>query len=236
MAARVIEFVTDDAKVAEMFPPGPAAPPDWYVKASATVEKPTFPGLRLREDVTIKGCPGVADYLGLGYTVPLWADYIVQAEPGGFAHQAAYDDQGISTFTPQQWADVFPRRPDDHDFVLKISTPWRVVTPTGWSILLLSPWYHQELAWEVMPGLIDSDRCATLTAVILWHAPPGKPVLMRAGTPLLQVVPFLRGGLDLDITVGREEFDALAGRGIDGVSRGRRLAPGAYRENARRSE
>jgi hypothetical protein len=230
----LIEFVPENDLVAESRPPVPAmtAAPDWYRKMTpfVPVEERMHPKLRLRRDVTLKGCPGVGDYLSLGYVLPLWADFVITATETGFGYDSSSTSPPLDQFPPKLW-DGFPRQAGDHEFVLKMTAPWRLRTPRGWSVLLLPPWYHHQPQWSLMPGVVDSDRCGVLSPIMVWHLPVGEPALIKAGTPLVHVVPFKRSAR---LVLSSNRNDPLYGDLVaqDQVF-GQRLVPGSYREARR---
>lgn len=227
-----IKFITKEPKVAAMFPPVPAIhlAPDWWKKSTVYMPERRFPNLRLRHDLTIKGCPGIGDYLGLGYVIPMWADLLIKATDEGFAWELS-DKTEVGRFVPRQW-ELFPRH-GGHEYALKIEMPWRLHTPRGWSVLALPPWYQRETRWSVLPGVVDSDRLATINFIALWHGPKEQPELIRAGTPLVHVVPFRRSVLPMTVVPSVTAWEEINGWGMDAVD-GARLAPGAYRETGRR--
>lgn len=231
-----IEFVTFDAKVCEMFPPVPArqAAPDWFQKMGSAVEERRFPNLRLSGELTAKSCPGIADYLAQGYVIPLWADYLVTATEEGFVCETAYrEEDHVFNFSSAQMAGFKSKMGDDGKHFLKINVPWFVRTSPGWSVLLLEPWFHQEKRCTVIPGLVESDRLGAMNFTSVWHVPVGEAALLRAGMPILHVVPIRRGRIRGRVVADEKAYDEMKGRGIDAVS-AYRLAPGAYREHARR--
>jgi hypothetical protein len=232
-----IEFVTTQQHVAEMFPPVPAARcvPEWWKKTPGFVpeEKRSFPHLRLRRDSTIKSCPGIADYLALGYILPLWADVLISARDDGFDYELTCKSNEIAVFAPHTLGPAFPRRPGDHTYVLKVTMPWKLRTPRGWSAMLLPPPYSEETRWSVMPGVVDSDRLPTINFIAEWHMPLGHAELLKAGLPLLHVIPFRRREhLPLAVKIDQKFWDESYGIGVNAVE-GSRLAPGSYREHGR---
>lgn len=237
----VVEFITGHKRVAEMFPPVPAARllPDWWrnTPAFAPEDQRRFPRLRLREDSTVKGCPGVGDFLGMGWVLPLWGDFVIEAAETGFNWQGSSRDDDAGAFIPKELGAGFPRRPGDHTHVLKIMTPWQIRAAKGWSLLVLPPIYHVEPRFSVMAGIVDSDRLPVMNIVAEWHSPVGQPELLKAGTPMLHIIPFLRREtpkLETKVVTPQEWLDSF-GPGLDAVE-GARLAPGAYRENGRRQK
>lgn len=234
----VVEFTTPNPRIAQMFPPVPAgrALPDWWRKTPAFVgpEKRRFPNLRLRRDCTVKSCPGIYDFLNRGWILPLWADLVVGAGENGFKCESASAATELGSFVPDELGAGFPRRQGDHNYVLKLMTPWQVRASKGWSLLVLPPLYHGEVAWQVMAGIIDSDRLPVLNAIIEWRAPLEQPELLKAGTPLMHLIPFQRQEVPLLEVhpVNPKEWDNSFGPGINGIE-GARLAAGAYRDGAR---
>lgn len=233
MKRQHLEFVTSESRIAEMFPPVPAGEclPDWWKQQPAAfpIEKRRFPHLRLNEHATIKACPGVFDYMSLGYVIPLWADMLLEAQEEGYSYEMTYEGTKLTTFEPHAW-DKFPRQPKTHSYVLKIMTPWRIVAPKGWSVMALPPWYHQDDRWSLMPGCVDVDRFSIMTFVAAWHAPIGRTELLKAGTPLIHLVPYRRDSLPLNVTADAGRWESLWGRGMDIVGT-KRLALGVYRGN-----
>lgn len=234
----VIEFITANKHVAEMYPPTPAyrSAPDWWrnTPGFAPENQRRFPHLRLRQDATVKTCPGIGDFLNMGWVLPLWGDFIIEAHEKGFNWQASCKDDEAGSFIPRELGAGFPRRTGDHTHVLKIMTPWQVRAAKGWSLLVLPPIYHTEIRFSVMPGVIESDRLPVLNAIAEWHVPIGHAELLKAGLPLLHLIPFRRcdaPALELT-TVTNEEWLASFGPGLGAVE-GARLAAGAYREDAR---
>jgi hypothetical protein len=236
-AAPTIDFVTYDERAARLFAPRLAShtAPEWFKKTPLGTEHRRFPRIRLRQETTIKGCPGVSDYLGLGYVLPLPTDYLVTAEAGGFAWEAKPAEADgrryvIYVFRPDQWAH-FPRREGDHDYALKITTPWVMKTPPGWSTMVLDPWFHRDERFTVIPGVVDTDRYGVLSPILIWHVPVGEAVLLKAGTPLVHLVPFQRGDIESRVMFDTDRWKAMIAEA--NVVAPDRHAPGAYREHAR---
>jgi len=233
-----IEFVTPASAIAEMFPPVPAGrlTPKWMRDMPPFIEKRRYPKFHIRPESTMKGCPGVGDYLNLGWIVPLWTDYIFTATPDGFGWESAVPPEmdNVKTFEPELQP-TMPRSEDEHDHILKIGTPWMVKTPPGWSVIICAPWYHKERRFTITPGIMESDRFHVVTVVAQWHLPIGEATLLKAGMPLLHIIPVKRPTMGLKVTTSGDAYNALFGRGVD-APYGVRLAPGSYRDNGRRAK
>jgi hypothetical protein len=101
-------------------------------------------------------------------------------------------------------------------------------------VLIVEPWYQKETRWSVFPGMVDSDIMGTLTFVAAWHLPVGETTLIRAGTPLLHVIPFRRDSLDLSVVVDSDLMMHLHTGSLKTTTPdGSRIASGVYREHQR---
>lgn len=235
---QVIEFVTHSTEIAEYYPPVAGhVLPDWYRKARAFRKERRFPKLRLREDAAIKACPGIQDYMGLGYTLSMWTDLLITATEEGFGFDTDMAAGLITTFKPHHWEGC-PRGGSDHGHVLKINMPWKIRTPSGWSVLIVEPWYHKETRWSVFPGMVDSDILGTITFVAAWHLPLGETTLIRAGTPMLHIIPFRRReSLKLAVVTDEKLMTDLYTSSLKTTTpSGSRIAAGAYREQQKLRE
>lgn len=229
-----IEFVTFDDKVREMFPPVPAAQamPDWFTKMSGCLENRRFKNVRLSGEITAKGCPGIVDYMSQGFVIPLWADYLITAEEEGFSFESSYQrEPHVFSFGANQMAGFTSKMGDDSKHYLKINVPWFIRTSPGWSAMLLDPWYHQDKRFTVVPGVVDTDRLGIMNFTTVWHVPVGETALLRAGVPVVHVVPFRRSYIRSEIIADKKLYDEIQGRGVNAVSGSFRLAPGTYREH-----
>lgn len=231
-----IEFVTDNDRVREFFSPVPAAQamPEWFRHMRPFREDRSVQSVRIRKDATVKMCPGINDYLSLGYILPLWADHLITATDEGFAYDVDYPQTGtLATFDPAQittWGTA-------HSHVLKVHCPWEIRASQGWSLLLIEPWYHKEARWSVMPGVVDADFYGTLNFVATWHLPVGETALLKAGTPLLHIIPFQRSRVDLSVVCDADRMADIANRGLQTTGPTcTRFATGVYRERQKSAQ
>jgi hypothetical protein len=95
----------------------------------------------------------------------------------------------ISTHAPQE----FPGAPFSNMPVLKFLIPWIVKTPPGFSTLFMQPLNHLEAQLMPLAGVIETDtyyRPVAIPTMVLMA--PNTQLVLRAGTPLVQVMPFER--------------------------------------------
>jgi hypothetical protein len=77
------------------------------------------------------------------------------------------------------------------DFIFKTISPWRIITPPGWSVLQLPLFYHFNKEWSVLPGIIDTDIFPEVNQQILYHN-NGKEIFIKRGEPFVLYIPFKR--------------------------------------------
>ena len=191
-----IEFLCDPALHGTI--PGPDRAirylPGWFRRLEremGMLDAHGMPGL------TAKACLPMTDAFALGYVVPLPYDvmFVVPEDRVsiqlGWAPDAAF--QPIEQHHPGQIG--APEPPFERVMPLKFVNPWRIRVPEGYSVLLTQPLNHPELPFTCFSGLVDCDRFdTTINFPFAWTGPTGEHVL-RAGTPIAQLVPIRRDTL-----------------------------------------
>jgi hypothetical protein len=153
---------------------------------------------------TVKNCPSFPDYFSMGYVLPMWTDirlkfnketseYNWQTPSSLFTVDIHSIDQFVQYVSPS-FSGV------DGDFIFKTNSPWKIITPKGWSVLQLPLFYHFNKEWSVMPGVIDTDVMHDMNQQILYHG-NGSEIEIKRGTPLVLYIPFKRDSVDIDLDV-----------------------------------
>tara|TARA_B110000285_G_C14904887_1_gene505079 strand:+ start:81 stop:782 length:702 start_codon:yes stop_codon:yes gene_type:complete len=195
----IIEFISADEHVNKHFPIIPAKQclPKWYKDLKATNEQ-SIP--------TITGCMPVKDMVTAGYIIPnIFEQEIIGTsvnQDGEEELERVYPVEEMGKFWEIQNHMTHPGSIHHHaqcpvlidgkkKSYFKISLPWRIKTPPGYSCLFVQPFYHFESEFVIMPSIIDTDEHDSNTLNF-----PGylkDPVaLLKAGQPLVQVIPFKR--------------------------------------------
>ena len=78
---------------------------------------------------------------------------------------------------------------------MKLLSPWYISTPKGTSLIVCKPFYHYSNDFDVCPGVLDSDMDGvnnqTINAFIRFNV-KNKVIHIKAGQPLIQLIPFKR--------------------------------------------
>ena len=145
-------------------------------------------------DLTVKVCPSFPDYFSQGYIIPMWSDVDLRSDPiDGWSWNtptslASWDIHGNDQFlnyTEAKFNGI------DGQFVFKANSPWKIITPPGWSVLQLPLFYHFNKEWSVLPGIIDTDIFFTVNQQVLYHG-NGNTISIKRGDPFVLYVPFKR--------------------------------------------
>lgn len=196
---------------------------------------------------TVRACPGIDDFLHLGYILPLWADVVLtrvnvdnmgrmSPNPNGrkIHCRTAYGSPPFEFHAVEQVQGAEPFESSvPMDQLVKPQCPWFIKTPPNWSIMVLPMVYHEKKVKppiEPMPGIINTDFWHQINTACKWtHI---EPVMeLKAGTPFMHIIPFRRNEmLEQDIQVIENEPKWVEMRGFQSD------LTGAYRRQQRNFE
>jgi len=147
---------------------------------------------------TLKYCPGIQDFTNYGYIVPAWQDFQFWVD----------NDGGVEWVVPPKMRQIYnvfahgteqvdtcPVLGDTAQCILKLISPWFMSTPKGTSLVFCKPFYHYGNDFDVCPGVLDSDidRVANkLVNIFIRFNVKNKVIHIKAGQPLMQIIPFKR--------------------------------------------
>lgn len=157
-------------------------------------------------------CPAIKEFMNTGYIVPCPFDFAVDTNGDGVTFQA-------STLSPADAGMQF--RPDHdniiatnalqshskaqfHDYVkvprnslktvLKINTGWNIVPDDNFVYMFSSVHYNEEDRFTAAAGILDPYISPAINVQLYWHVLQGREII-KAGTPLLQIIPIPRNAL-----------------------------------------
>jgi hypothetical protein len=175
-----------DKRYADIFPhPYPAykAVPEWF--KSMPLDNVTGGVLKR----TVKNCVPFLDALTCGYIIPLATDIGLSVDESGVLH---FESRTIALFDIHR-SNQFPGAPFANFPVVKISNPWLIRTPPGYSTLFLPVLNRFGIPLVPLAGLVETDtfyREVNFPSVLTIG--PGTKLTLPRGTPLVQVIPIKR--------------------------------------------
>jgi hypothetical protein len=186
----------------DFFPPKPAIKqvPEWYKQTSEYIGGEKKVSLDNSVPNTIKKCIPVFDAITAGYILYTQVDVQVSLNEGVPFY--TWSDQNAISFHPLDQAPLHPLK-NDLPYP-KWNNPYAISTPPGYSTLFLPPMHNPNGIFTILPGFVDTDK---------YKAPVNFPFVLnnvkwegiiRAGTPMVQVIPIKRDSWKHKIGVDKE--------------------------------
>jgi hypothetical protein len=198
--SKIINFIAQDEHVWNVRPkPFPAAKglPNWWKEMDInSIEK--F-DLAPFSTVTVKRCVPTIDMLTSGYYVPLWSDIYVKQESSGPVIKWTTKVSVLEAWHPTQVAN-FKFLEGFSKIVFKNLHGWTIKTPPGWSCIFLHPQAYQDLPFQTISGIVDTDVYDGEINVPFVVKDNFEGIINR-NTPMFQVIPFKREKWDSRFTV-----------------------------------
>jgi hypothetical protein len=182
-----IQFICSDPAVKEYFDIKPAnkSVPQWYK------DLPTRDQYDRSQIPTIKECMPAQDMIMSGYIIFNTYEFTLFPQPS----------KGIETFEPLSHnpshigEHLYEQCPvkirENRKNYFKISNPWLIRTPPGYSCLIMQPFYEFESRFQLMPAIVDTD-VHDLPIELPGYLLTSDPVNVESGTPIAQIIPFKR--------------------------------------------
>jgi hypothetical protein len=162
---------------------------------------------------TVKTCRGVYDAMTSGYIVFWPFDALIQKDEGGRLWIMRHRDEGRQMFAPHVHEQLGPYPSVNFGMqkygVEKLVTSFRLKTNKGTSIMMVQPPYRPDLKTEIMPGIVDTDKFYMPLNILftIKDIEVNKPVKIASGTPLAQIIPFVRSEWEIEYKdVDEREF------------------------------
>lgn len=196
---QIIKFEARDEyawKVAERPYPATQAVPDWWkamTPYSKSDDNPDGNKLIVRNGTSNAGpkkCVPMLDALTSGYIIPLWSD--VQVKNDGMnkiitwrVMAPVFEEHGMQARTDVQTPVGFNQQ------VFKFMNQWRIITPKGYSCLVVQPFGYRQTGVQAIPAVIDTDKNSLEILPPVWFSKQFEGILEK-GTPMVQIIPFKR--------------------------------------------
>lgn len=223
-----IEFLCrpeDKGVIAEPLP-AKACLPDWFRKIQA-VDKDHLTATN--NGFTVKRCMPFLDALSAGWIIPLAATVRLEIKDNGRTVNAGweFDREMVGNHGPQQVAGN-PREPRPP---CKFHNQWTIRTPPGWSCLFVPPLNRPHPVFEVLAGVVDTDRYQSIIHFPFFATGADGVHVLDKGTPIVQVIPFRRADAQIEAVIRTETLEEEEIR--EKIFRNTIAGAGWYRKEAR---
>lgn len=173
--------------------------PKWW--SDMSISKKLFPSDRL-EDFTIKKCTPVLDTMLSGYYLSLTEDLYYDSDESNNHYQFSINLNVDKSTSPVQMHPFEQIKgidiPEGYSkYAFKWSNPYVIKTPPGYSCMFMHP-SHRELPFKTMSGIVDTDE-HELAIQFPFIMKSNYSGTIPKGTPIVQLVPFLREEWKMEI-------------------------------------
>ncbi len=187
-----INFLKTNTNISEEYSPVPAKNilPDWYKKTESYSSSNKYM-YNMSKNSTVKKCMPVFDSISSGYLIRLHCDLYIKYNGVSYEFKPSLEEIPAVEFHPKKQVEEYPFDKDSYLMLPKIINYWGIKTRPGYSSLILPP-AHRDNVISILPGIVDTDS---------YNAPVHFPFLVgkdrytgliKAGTPIAQVIPFKR--------------------------------------------
>ena len=157
-------------------------------------------------------CPGILDYANFGYIIPAWVDIHIMANKAGVSwylgDKSARGDRGFDNGVPmdEKFVDGAFTPAGINPSAILFPSPWKIFTQKNISAMLMPAFYHSTFLEDlyVTPGLVDYKNFHVVNFICM----PKREcnVHIKAGDPLLHVIPFLNKDISASVGPATDEM------------------------------
>jgi hypothetical protein len=188
---KTIKFYTDDSQVMKDFPPRPIQEdlPNWLTS------------IKKDNEFNITHCKPAMDWMSSGYVIYNAWEIILKEKIIDFTKGVEYETQnsriGLRTINPSVYSGQCLPVPGGPQAYFKIETDFKVVTPPGYSCLVMQPYYDFNKDYKILPGVIDTDKHDWVISAMGHITNPNIRIL--PGERMIQIIPYKRDGWTMEL-------------------------------------
>ena len=188
--------------------------PEWYKHLQHTSKK-----------MTVKGCMPFLDSLSTGYVLSLPQDFelvhniIEDGKSHTFCRPSLPDERVGLNMNHKQTEQMHdaqqvlgsPLEKKNLNLPIhKILNPWIIKTPPGYSCLFVSPLNNADDRFNIIPGIVDTDKFEfeiNFPFIVNGDKYPTLNTILKKGLPYVQIIPFKRDNWEMKVIKKTEKDD-----------------------------
>ena len=194
-----VRFYSIEPGVLELFP----------IVSSSKIKRSFTTAPEIQGIHPVKSCPGIRKVVSTGWVVTAPADFIIKpsddglkfdwVEPWQFgsAAETLRGTSYISGHGPYQTIPLLDDPLETLKSIVKVQTPWRVESSDDVLLLQLPVTYNNEDRFYSATGFLDTRYGYNVNVQLFWKK-INEETLVRAGTPLCQLIPISRKHLSMN--------------------------------------
>ena len=191
MTKPILFFETENWAVRKYAPIRPAKEflPEAWKNMPTYTKKATH---LIDSDKSVKACPGIGDFMSMGYVIPAWCDIEITPGQDGLSVSTRYSEPNYnSAYHPVDQISKDLLKNFGVRAAVKLDNPWKMWAAEGWTLMYLPMFYFEDRNFEAIPGVIDHDMGALVNPINIMLKEI-KPTTIKLGDPLCQVIPIKR--------------------------------------------
>ena len=188
-----IKFISEDSHVIKDFPPRPISEdyPEWLDKTDGKTN-----------EFSIKNCGPAMDWINSGYIIYNAWEYNLKEKIVDFRKGTQLETVNprpeLRHINPTVYAGECAPIPGPPPSYFRIETDFKVVTPPGYSCLVMQPFYDFNSRFKMLPGIIDTDKYDWVISGMGYHRE--KELTIMPGERLFQIIPFKREDWKMEVS------------------------------------
>jgi len=209
------EAIDKTGYVADMWPIEPASRVEYIGKE-----------IQSQNEERLAHCPGMHDYKNVGWIMRAWDDFQIYVSDNN--SMAYYGNPKVTKTRgtpfqsmPEQCPAHFTAGGMNSDIIagfegrddkfnpLHFTSPWMISGDV--SLMVLPPVYHSNVSQivDIFPGIVDYNKKFTTLNFICSPKKKGQHVI-KAGTPILHLIPIQKGDFECEIRFGEDRDKKLS--------------------------
>lgn len=172
---------------------------DWWKEMPKSIPRDLGPSIK-----TIRSCPAINDSINFGYILYLQTDICVNCVDDNI-----FWENKISPISEEIKIEYIGHHPPVQssfyqtdnmymNVVLKINTGFGIKTEPGYSCWITHPLHRKDLPFIALDAIVDTDKFTIYDPISVLFKKDFNGVV-KAGTPLFQVIPFKRENFEMEI-------------------------------------
>ncbi len=184
---------------------------DWFKTVTDSYKKKTNDISQYGIQMTSASkCPGIIEVNKLGWILTSWFDFTIETHgdkdlkwsvpstfPVSISNYQKIIGEPIKYMDLEQSELKIPLHQNTFKLLVKISMPWVVDIPKGWNILMLPVSYSDDTRFFCSTGILKPGSFVQVHPQLFLNKNLG-PQLIKAGTPLCQLIPVPESSFDID--------------------------------------
>jgi hypothetical protein len=155
-------------------------------------------------------CSGIRHLAQSGWILKAPFDFYIETNGDGhsFKWNTPSEKHKIDFFPQEFFGNIAQLPKNTLKTIIKVETTWSVKIPEKWNLMYIPLQYHNETRFTSSIGILNQKHSSEIHAVLFWNVLNGR-TLIKAGTPLCQLIPVPVEKINFEVCMSTEKEDKL---------------------------